>query len=107
MTIGATAVMTPGQSVQAGRVTLQFTKVGDLRLVDSADRIVWSSHTGGSGSKAVFQGDGNLAVYTADQTTAWSSRTDGHAGAVLVIKKSGDMSIVFKGTTLWHTDTAL
>lgn len=106
MVINATAVLTPGQSVHTTLTTLRLTSAGDLEVLDSAGHVRWSSGTSGRGTQAVFQGDGNLAVYAADSSTAWSSRTDGHNGATLVIQADGNLVIRYDGAVLWQTHTA-
>jgi hypothetical protein len=66
----------------------------------------WSSGTKGQGVRAVFQADGNLVVYAADNSTVWSSRTDGHNGAVLVIGGNGNVYVTYENAVLWQTGTA-
>jgi hypothetical protein len=46
-----------------------------------------------------------VVLYGGDQRTLWSSRTDGHDGAVLVLQADGDLTIVQGGRTLWATGT--
>jgi hypothetical protein len=52
----------------------------------------------------VFQADGNFVVYQGDQPV-WSSRTDGHDGATLVLQADGAMRILYGNAALWTTGT--
>ncbi|MFJ7276588.1 hypothetical protein [Kitasatospora sp. NPDC098663] len=56
---------------------------------------VWNSgtHVNHCGYKAVMQSDGNLVVYSASGGVCWSSGTNGHPGARLVVKRLGGVAI--------------
>jgi hypothetical protein len=57
---------------------------GNLVLQDQG-RTVWQTGTT-SGVKLVMQNDGHLVLYDAGNGTAWSSRTAGNPGAVLILR---------------------
>ncbi|MDX3236961.1 hypothetical protein PV392_15010 [Streptomyces sp. ME03-5709C] len=101
LAVPATRVLYPGQSVVNGPTALTMDSRGDL-TVTLRGAVTWSSGTAGRGVRTVFQDDGNFVVYAADNGTAWSSRTDGHHGAVLVITGSGEVYIRYQGAKLWQ-----
>ncbi|GLY79769.1 hypothetical protein [Actinoallomurus iriomotensis] len=103
--VHGTYVLYPGDEIRTNRLRLSLTSGGDLVLRDRNDERVWSSGTHASGTHAVFQADGNFVLYGGDQRTLWSSRTDGHDGAVLVLQADGDLTIVQDGRVLWATGT--
>jgi hypothetical protein len=63
--------------------------------------VTWSTDTHVPDGHAVFQADGNLVLYSSDDETLWSSQTDGHDGAVLVLQADGTLAIRQGDTTLW------
>lgn len=105
-TVHGTHVLKPGQNVHSNRMRLSLQTDGDLVLRDEHGKAVWSTGTHASGTHVVFQGDGNLVLYSSTNATLWSSRTDGHDGAVLVLRANGDMAIIQGRSVLWHTNTA-
>lgn len=67
-----------GASVDVLGVSLMFTNSGNLKITDSRGRIVWQSNTSvqcGRACRAVFQNDGNLALYGPTNTVYWTSHT--------------------------------
>lgn len=102
LTVSATRVLNRGQSIVNGPTALTMDSGGNL-VVTHNGAVTWSSGTTGRGVSTVFQDDGNFVVYAADNSTAWSTRTDGHNGAALVITGSGEMYISYQGMKLWHT----
>lgn len=105
--VHATYVLHAGESVASNRMRITMRSGGDLVISDESGTIRWSSHTHGSGNYAVFQDDGNLAVYSANHTSLWTSGTAGHAGAELVIQNDGNVVILSpSGTALWAAGTA-
>lgn len=94
-----------GESVSNGDSTLMMRSNGDFLLTDGRGIVRWSAHTAGTGYDAVFQGDGNLAVYDSSGNPAWTSRTDGHNGAVLVLRADGNLVISQGKDLLWQTGT--
>jgi hypothetical protein len=48
-----------------------------------------------------MQGDGNLVVYSPAGTALWNSRTNGNAGATLVLEDGGTLEIIYQGTVIW------
>ncbi|MFE3270753.1 hypothetical protein [Streptomyces sp. NPDC059215] len=103
--IYATAVLNPGNAVTWGKGTLAMTARGNLVVIDEKGITRWASHTTGSDLQTVFQNDGCLAIYNPDGTVAWSSYTNGHPEAVLVMTADGNVEIRLGNTTLWQTGT--
>lgn len=67
-----------GASVDILGVSLMFTNSGNLQITDSRGSIVWQSNTSGrcgGTCRAVFQNDGNLALYGPTNTAYWTSHT--------------------------------
>ena len=102
--MNATRVLTKGQSIVNGDTALVMRTDGNL-VVTRGGVVRWSAGTTGSGNTTVFQADGNLVTYTSSQATAWSSRTDGHNGAVLVFQTNGNIQILYQGGVLWQSGT--
>jgi surface antigen len=63
----------------------------------------WSLNSG-SGYKLTMQKDGNL-VETGPGGATWSTRTSGHAGAILTMRSSGNL-VVHLASTLWASKTS-
>lgn len=103
--IRATAVLNPGQSVPWGKATLAMTPGGDLVVTDEHGVTRWASHTSGSDLQTVFQDDGCMAIYDPGGNVHWSSYTNGHPGAVLVITGNGNVEIKLGDSVLWQTGT--
>ncbi|ALO99332.1 hypothetical protein SHL15_8382 [Streptomyces hygroscopicus subsp. limoneus] len=105
--VNATYVLHSGESVASDRMRITMRTGGDLVISDEHGTVRWSSHTHGSGNYAVFQDDGNLAVYSANHTSLWTSGTAGNAGAELVIQNDGNVVILSRsGHTVWAAGTA-
>lgn len=104
-TVPGTRVLNRGDSIVNGPTTLKLDSGGNL-VVSYAGAKKWSSGTTGKGVRGVFQADGNFVVYAADNSTVWSSRTDGHDGAVLVIGGDGNVRVTYGHAVLWQTGTA-
>jgi hypothetical protein len=104
-TVPGTRVLNLGDSIVNGPTTLKLDSGGNL-VVSYAGARKWSSGTTGKGVRGVFQADGNFVVYAADNSTVWSSRTDGHDGAVLVIGGDGNVRVTYGNAVLWQTGTA-
>jgi hypothetical protein len=102
--VHSTYVLHPGGSVRSNRLTLSLLTDGDLVLRDFDGHVTWSSGTRAQNTQAVFQADGNFVLYQGS-TTLWSTRTDGHEGAALVLGADGAMRIVDGSTALWSTGT--
>ncbi|MFG2631474.1 hypothetical protein [Streptomyces sp. NPDC048473] len=104
--VRATTVISPGESVASNRMRITMGTNGNLVISDENGVVRWSSHTEGSGYKAVFQDDGCLVVYAQDGRTAWSSGTAGNPGAQLVIQDDGNVTIQSaSGAVLWSAGT--
>jgi hypothetical protein len=106
LTVTATRALTRGQSVQTNRTSLAVQDDGNMVIVDETGTIRWRAGTSPNGDKAVFQGDGNFVVYDVAMRPLWSSHTDGHGGAVLVLQADGDVCVVYQGARLWCAGTA-
>nr|WSY48859.1 hypothetical protein OG999_00975 [Streptomyces sp. NBC_00886] len=102
LAVRGTRAMSPGDSIVNGPTLLTFDSGGNL-VVTYNGAVTWSSGTTSVGAKAVFQGDGNFVVYGQDSSTAWSTRTDGHDGAVLMIGGHGNVYIEYQNTVLWQS----
>ncbi|GAB1340659.1 hypothetical protein ACE1SV_72490 [Streptomyces sp. E-15] len=104
--VSATTVLGPGESVASDRMKITMRTDGNLVITDENGTVRWSSHTEGTGHKAVFQDDGHLVVYTEADGTAWSSGTAGNPGAQLVIQADGNVVIESAGgAVLWSAGT--
>ncbi|NAT23967.1 putidacin L1 family lectin-like bacteriocin [Pseudomonas syringae] len=58
------------------------------------------------GYSLVFQGDGNLVVYTNDARVVWNSGTHNMGATQAVMQGDGNFVIYkFDGTAIWHTHT--
>ncbi|WP_293992289.1 protein kinase [Streptomyces sp.] len=95
----------PGESWQTNRTTMTMQTDGNLVIYDEDHHRRWSSGTSGTGYRAIMQADGNLVVYNRDTFGVWSSVTSGHDGAYLYLGTDGDVSVVYKGATLWSAGT--
>ncbi|MEV4626103.1 hypothetical protein AB0J90_07420 [Micromonospora sp. NPDC049523] len=104
--VRATTVLRRGQAWTSNRLRLTLADNGDVTLQDQG-QTVWRTNTGGRGGELlVFQGDGNLVLYSRSGSTVWSTRTSGHNGATLVLRADGNVVILSNGRTLWQTGTA-
>jgi hypothetical protein len=106
LTVTATKALFRGDSVQTNRTRLIMKPDGNLAIIDEKGVTRWTSGTAGSGSQATFQADGNFVVYDANARPLWSSRTDRHNGAVLMLRANGDVCVIDDGTPLWCAGTA-
>jgi hypothetical protein len=63
----------------------------------------WASNTVGNvGARARMQGDGNLVIYGADDTTPiWASNTAGRPGAVLRLGDDGTLGLYVGEEIVW------
>jgi hypothetical protein len=80
------------------------------------DHIVWGS-TGGTGTRGIFQTDGNLVVYTSDNRPVWSSESNylnclTSGRCTLHIQDDGNV-VIYDGvgfpiwfTGTWHRSTS-
>src|SRR6202000_1364191 len=68
---------------------------GDANLVlYQGGTALWASSTSGmSATRALLQGDGTFAVYTAAGAPVWASNTAGNAGAKLVVGNDGNVVV--------------
>jgi hypothetical protein len=106
LTVTATKALLRGNSVQTNRTTLSMKLDGNLAIIDENGVTRWTSGTAGPGNQATFQSDGNFVVYDASARPLWSSRTDHHNGAVLVLQANGDVCVVDHGVSVWCAGTA-
>lgn len=54
----------------------------------------------------VFQGDGNLVLYNANNVPLWNSQTAGSGADVAVMQEDGNFVIYAGGKAVWNTQTA-
>ena len=100
--MSATTVLGPGESVASDLMKITMRTDGNLVITDENGTVRWSSHTEGTGHKAVFQDDGHFVVYPEANGTAGSSGTAGNPGAQLVIQADGKVVIESAGgAVLW------
>jgi hypothetical protein len=63
---------------------------------------LWQTFTGGIGTGAHMQPDGDFVVYDLEGKPIWSSGTRGNPGALLTIEDDGELVIVGRdGRALW------
>ena len=96
------------------RYDFKFQLDGDLVVYDNtAGKSLWSSHTKGSqADHLVMQDDGNLVLYTIDQSPVWSSMTNStHGDYFLLMQDDGNLvisrGIPYSGNSvpIWATNT--
>jgi hypothetical protein len=101
LVVHATSVLHLGQSWTASRVRITLRSSGNLVITNPAGRVLMSAGTAGSGYQAVFQGDGNLAVYDKAGKSVWSTRTENHNNAILVLQGDGNVTIDLNNVCYW------
>lgn len=98
-----------------GQYILRFQPDGNLvllkRVNNSYSQVLWASGSfGKGGTKCLMQADGNLVIYTGNNTPIWHSNTVGHSGACLVLQDDGNVVIYEdmqqRKNSLWSTNTA-
>jgi hypothetical protein len=85
-----------------GRTRLVFQ--GDRNLVLYRDgTAVWSAQLAAyQPTDVVMQTDGNLVAYDAARTPVWNTGTDGHHGALLIVRDE-DVVVALDGRVLWSS----
>ncbi len=102
--VDGTYVIDEGRPVVAEDARMSMEPDGNFVVRDGSGVVRWAANTALLGSRAVFQGDGNLVVVAADGRTVWHSATHGNPGARLILQNSGRMLIVSAaGALLWST----
>jgi len=101
LVVHATSVLHLGQSWTASLVRVTLRSNGNLVITNPAGRVLMSAGTAGSGYQAVFQGDGNFAVYNKAGTSVWSTRTENHNNAILVLQGDGNVTIDLNNVCYW------
>lgn len=105
--INSTTVLHPGENWHTNRITLGVQQSGNVVLSDENGKNIWATNTSDPNAQLVFQDDGNLVLANIGTgATVWSTRTDGHAGAVLVLQADANVTIQAGGSTLWASGTA-
>jgi zinc D-Ala-D-Ala carboxypeptidase len=66
----------------------------------------WSSGTAVPGAYADLQAGGSLVVFAAGRGTLWSSYSDGHPGAALMLRDDGVLVLAKGATVLWDSSSA-
>jgi len=80
---------------------------GNVVLSDENGQSIWATNTSDPNVQLVFQADGNLVLANIGTgSTVWSTRTDGHDGAILVLQADANVAIQTGGSTLWASGTA-
>jgi hypothetical protein len=121
LAVGQCGTLGPGQRIVTGkpldscdgRLSLVMQTDGNLvlytRTTSGTLTPLWHSRTANTGgSFAGMGGDGNLAVYTADNRPIYSTDTVGHPGAYLALQDDGNMVISDPSRNLqaiWYTGT--
>ncbi|MDH6141309.1 hypothetical protein P3T35_003326 [Kitasatospora sp. GP30] len=105
----------PGTTLHAGSslpgttgVHLQVTATGDLELVGTDGKLLWTAGTyGHPGAYATLQTDGDLVLQDAAGNPLWSSRTGGHPGDHLTVQNDTNL-VIFDAddTPLWSRGTS-
>jgi hypothetical protein len=101
LVVHATSVLHLGQSWTASLVRVTLRSNGNLVITNPAGRVLMSAGTAGSGYQAVFQGDGNFAVYDKAGKSVWSTRTENHNNAILVLQGDGNVTIDLNNVCYW------
>lgn len=103
-----------GSALQSGEYLLSpdtntillLKEDGDLVLLNGFQPI-WNTKTAGNpGSKLIFQSDGNLVLYSKNNTPLWNSETPGSTANALQLQS--DRNLVLYSTTnaaLWSSST--
>jgi hypothetical protein len=89
----------PGDSVYSenGKLRMLYQKGGNLVLLDSAGKVLKSSHTDGKGSwRAIMQEDGNFVAYRAPNVAVFQTYTSGNPGALLKVQNDEKVAIYSK-----------
>lgn len=86
-----------------GNYRLYLQGDGNLVLRDWATRdSLWSTGTQGtSASKLVLQNDGNLVLYTSDNSSVWASNTVGSGATILVLHDDGTLAMYQSNDRVW------
>ena len=74
-TIGNPIQELSGRDVPGDIDRLTMLANGDLALISSAGKPLWSSHTSGAGNALYVQDDGNLVIYDALSRAVWATHT--------------------------------
>ncbi|WP_105167788.1 phosphatidylinositol-specific phospholipase C domain-containing protein [Pseudoalteromonas sp. T1lg23B] len=62
-------------AVRAYLTNVMFNTGGNLMLLDAEDQMVWKTNSLGTNTRLIMQNDGNLVIYSDDNTPIWSSNT--------------------------------
>ncbi|MCX4405979.1 MULTISPECIES: hypothetical protein [unclassified Streptomyces] len=95
----------PGQSWHTNRITLTMQKDGNFVIYDKHRHGLWSTRTNGVGYRAIMQADGNFVIYDRSSRGIWSTGTAGHDGAFLSLQNDGNVTVRYRGRTLWASGT--
>lgn len=78
-----------------------LTNQGDFALQRRTGETIWSAGTANSGHRVFVQTDGNVIVRRSDNLSVWSSKTNGHPGAQLVVDDGGRIAVVQGTLAIW------
>lgn len=94
-------VLAAGQSLTGkGGAVLALQKDGNLVRYEDG-QATWSTSTFGSNARLVLLTDGNLVLSTAERGAAWTTRTGGHGGSMLLLQKDGNLVLYAGAVALW------
>jgi hypothetical protein len=79
---------------------------GDGNLVIYANnRALWATGTNSPGSYLVFQGDGNIVIYTASNEAVWATNTSGESTG-FIIQDDGNLVLYNGNQVKWASNTS-
>ncbi|MDT0306601.1 Dyp-type peroxidase [Streptomyces sp. DSM 44917] len=106
--LSAPATIGLGAVISSGKARLRFQdRTGQLTVHDENELLRWSTEPSDLAVRAELRENGELILRDERNATLWTSGTDGHPGATLVVALDGDVLIrSAEGETLWHTGTA-
>ncbi len=92
-------------SADNGEVYFVFQGDGNLVLYTSEPKPIWASQTWGTGADRCVMQPDGNLVIYVGDHPRWASNTWGHAGAALVVQDDHNVVIYDNGTPIWDTNT--
>ncbi|MEK8145188.1 hypothetical protein NKH18_38635 [Streptomyces sp. M10(2022)] len=99
----APSALQVNQAWTTNRIRMVMQTDGNLVVLNENGNPIWASMTFGKNHRASFQPDGNLVILNSADQPIWSSRSNGHAGARLVLRADAKVTIVHNGRVVWST----